>query len=459
MSDVLLVNPQMPFNRPIQIDSWIRMGLAQLSAVLKADKENTVHLLDLRQLTDWDEFYDKVARINPDVVFITAFTSEVQSAIKSARIIRSINPCISICVGGIHASIAPEDYQKANCFDFIVRGEGEITVPKIAAGHRDVISQTSDWIYGNPITLWGETPDLDKNPFPDRALWEDFPERMQYPPAWLTKKPWAEVLMARGCPYHCKFCCGAGEQNHYTKVGCDGKRIPYIRGRSVENVIVELQYLVDTYGTRSIHFSDDQFILNPEWTRNLMMAMQDNGLDNLQWWAGSRADVILRNKELVLLMRDCGMDVMSVGFESFSYEMLKFWNKGTTVAQNFEAAQFLNDNGIKIFSNVIMGAPRPDGKWHIEDDERNIAAMKQIHPFYASWSIFTAVPGSELYRWCVDNNLIADSANSGIREANENKMKGISYRRIRAMMDGIEGCHRPWYHHWHDKLMLLVEGE
>jgi hypothetical protein len=257
--------------------------------------------------------------------------------------------------------------------------------------------------------------------------------------------------------HNCKFCSGPGEQNHFTRIVGD-KRVPYVRGRSVDNVIRELTELDDRYHYRSIHFDDDQFIMNIDWTWKFMKALKDNALDTKRWWAGSRADVILRNKDLVLEMRDCGMEVMSVGFESFSDELLQFWGKGTTVQQNFEAAQFLNDNGIKIFSNTIMGAPRPDGKWHIEDDERNLAAMKRINPAHVSWSIFTAVPGSELYQWCIDKGLVV-AKSPGFRGADEDKIKGINHRRIRLMMDTLESTKRLWYHTLHDQLMLIWEGE
>jgi radical SAM superfamily enzyme YgiQ (UPF0313 family) len=157
-------------------------------------------------------------------------------------------------------------------------------------------------------------------------------------------------------------------------------------------------------------------------------------------------------------MQKCGMDIMSVGFESFSDELLQFWNKGTTVQQNFEAAQFLNDNGIRIFSNTIMGAPRSDGKWHIEDDRANIEAIKKIKPSHVSWSIFTAVPGSDLYQWCIDKGLSV-AHNPGYRDHYETKIKGINHHRVRAMMDEIPSISRPWYHTWHDKVMAIIEGE
>ena len=444
MTSCLLINPQMPHNSNVKFDSWVRLGLAHLSSALK-EKGHIVSLLDYRMIGNWDEILPSIEKHNPDIVFIGAFTSEVETAIRTGHLIKATHPEIVTCVGGIHASIDPTVYERAGCFDFIVRGEGEVTVPKIASG--EIKSQT----------LWGEVPDLNAIPFADRELWSDYKERIKYPPVWLTEAPWIELLMYRGCYGKCRFCCGCGEQNHFTKE-VNGKRVPNIRGRTVANVIKELTILEDKYHFKSVQCHDDQFIMNPQWTWDLMGELKENGLDNKKWWVGSRADVILRNKPLVLEMQKCGLDIMSVGFESFSNELLQFWNKGTTAEQNYEAAKFLKDNGIRVFSNIIMGAPRPDGKWHIEDDLKNIEAMKKIKPDHASWSIFTAVPGSDLYQWCIDEGLTV-AKNAGFRTADETKIKGVSNRRIRVMMDEIPSVKRPWYHTMHDRVMMMVEGE
>ena len=262
------------------------------------------------------------------------------------------------------------------------------------------------------------------------------------------------MIISRGCPYHCRFCSGPGEQNHFTRE-VNGKRVPYIRSRSVDNVLGELQELERTYHFRSIHFHDDQFILNPLWTWKFLDALKETGLDNKQWWVGSRADIILRNKELVLEMKKCGLSIMSIGFESFSDPLLEFWNKGITAKMNYEAAQFLKDNEIRVYSNIIMGAPRSDGKWHIEDDMKNIKALKKIKPDISSWSLFTPVPGSELYRWCIDKNLLT-TGDMGSRLANESKIKGINHHRICILMDEV--TNRYWFQKVYDRLMILPAG-
>jgi anaerobic magnesium-protoporphyrin IX monomethyl ester cyclase len=447
MTRVLLVNTQSPYGSEVKKNSWIRMGLAYLSASLKADG-HIVDLADIRTMKNIHEVISKVSIFKPELVCITALTAESGEAIAIGHEIKKYNPEIYTMIGGIHASIAFEDFKRAGCFDFIIRGEGEMTVPAVASNLA--------MYHTFPSVIWGEPPDLNKIPFPDRELWNDYKERVKFPPSWGLPSPWIEFMNSRGCPYHCRFCSGPGEQNHFT-INSDGNRKPYIRSRSVENAILELQELDSKYHFKGIQFHDDQFILNPVWTDKFCDAIIENGLDNKRWWVGSRADVILRNKSLVLKMKKAGLDIMSVGFESFSDELLTFWNKGTTSQMNHDAAKFLNDNEIRIFSNTIMGAPRADGKWYIEDDIANIDAIKKIKPSHISWSLFTAVPGSELYQWCIDKGLSV-AGNTGLRNSDESKIKGVNLRQIRILIDEVIPEGRPFYHNWYDRVRLFLEG-
>jgi len=132
MTRVLLVNTQSPYGSEVKKNSWIRMGLAYLSASLKTNG-HIVDLADIRTMKNINNVISKVSLFKPDLVCITALTAEVGEAIAIGCEIKKYNPEIHTMIGGIHASIAPEDFKKAGCFDFIIRGEGEITVPEIAS--------------------------------------------------------------------------------------------------------------------------------------------------------------------------------------------------------------------------------------------------------------------------------------------------------------------------------------
>lgn len=454
MSHIVLVNPQMSFKTPPKHDSYIKQGLALISSCLK-ERGHKVSLVDFRLCNDFNDATTKINSEHPDMVCITAFSSEKDDAILVAKAIKSIRPNTVVIVGGIHASIRPEDYVNAGCFDYVVRGEGEITVPQlIETGKRQ----------RETIVLWGETPDLDSLPFADRELWSDYKDRVSNPPSYVPTKSWVEVISSRGCPYHCRFCSAHGERDHFTHLLPSGSRVPYIRGRSVENVIKELKELDEKYHYTGIQFLDDQWIMNSKWMWNFCDELEKAGLSGKDWWIGTRVDVLLRNKDLMLRIKEVTNTVMvSLGWESFSQYHLDFWEKETTVEQNYDAVKFLRQSGFKIFGNVIMGAPREDGKWYKEDDEKNISAMKEIQPDVMSWSIFTASPGCDLEKWCIENNL-SSAHNTGFRSACESKIHGVNWRWIRYHMRPMtngRSIQKKGYDTLldiYDRIMMKIEG-
>ena len=454
MTRVLLINPQSPFNEqpgPSNNYGWIRLGIAYLSSALKADGHE-VGLLDFRYLKGWHDVIPAVEKFAPDMVSISAITMDAKNAIQCGQMIKATSPAIVTCVGGIHASISPIDFTTSHytnsshtpdfTFDVVMRGEGEVSLPKIA---------TKPALWKRSQSFWGETPDLNALPFPDRTLWPNYREIINTPNHLKLELPWVQMIASRGCAVgNCKFCCGPGEKNHFTRE-VNGKRVPYVRGRAVWNVIAEMLVLDAEYRIKSIQFMDDQFIMNPDWMWTFCKEKEE-WLPETKYWAASRADIILHNKPLIERMHETGLDIMSVGFESFSNYLLKFWNKGVTAEQNYEAAEFLNDIGVRIFSNTIFGAPREDGKWYIEDDIANIKAIEKISPTTASKSIFNPIIGSDLYQWAIDKNLI-DKPLTG---AHNTCLKGVNQRKVRLIMDKAY-CDRPWHRRAFDAVMDKME--
>ena len=425
MSIVTLINPQ------ITISSWntpprgtldstsIHLGLAHLFSSLKAARHG-VQLIDLRLLKGWKDYEKLLERQKPEFLGVTMHTCEYEIAVECCKRAKMLDPNIITVVGGIHPTMFPEECLRTGAVDFVIRGEGELSFPKLIENLKNF-----------PSSFWGETPNLDTLPFPDRNLWPDYERRITIP-FFTTKEdpflpPMIEMLTGRGCPWSCRFCCGPGEKNLYTIKKGD-KRIPYIRRRSVHNVMEELTQLYDRYKFRSIAFHDDQFIIDSKWVKDFCQAMHGYGFvkNGVKWWAAARADIIVKYPELFAEMKGAGLKMLSVGFESFSDRILKWLNKGTTVADNYAAVEILRKLGIQIYGNFMFGIPYSDGRWYPEDDIKTANAIYIIKPEITSCSFFTPVPGSYLYEFCKDNNLIS-SSNLGLRLPNESKIKGVDF--------------------------------
>lgn len=425
MAKITLINPKLattPWQTPLLNEkpdtTLIRHGLALLSASLK-NHGHQVSLIDLRLLSGWDEYEQQLIKSSPDFIGVTIHTCEFNLAIECCSRAKKINQNYKTVVGGIHPTMFPQECLKTGVVDFVLCGEGEVSFPDLCDAPEKF-----------PSVFWGETPDLDSLPFEDRTLWPDYEKRIQYSLFFLPP-PVMDILVHRGCPWQCRFCCGPGEQNLYTKKSSDTKRIPYIRGRSVSNVIKELKELYERYHFKSIIFHDDQFVINTKWTKEFCQAMFDAKFPEkgIKWWAAVRADVICKHPELIEEMKKAGLDIISIGFESFSNRMLKWINKGTTEEKNRRAAEICKKLGLKIYANFILGIPYQDGKWYPEDDIITLKAIRDIQPEIRSWSFFSAMPGSSFYDWCFKNNLILDldPTSSGTRFADQARIKGVDY--------------------------------
>ncbi|MFW9973006.1 MAG: B12-binding domain-containing radical SAM protein, partial [Candidatus Odinarchaeota archaeon] len=272
-----------------------------------------------------------------------------------------------------------------------------------------------------------------------RTLWLDYARRIKYS-WWGLPVPIVDMLTQRGCPWRCKFCCGPGEQNLYTIPHKDGLRGFKFKFRSVENVIEELQELYNKWKFKSIVFSDDEFLIRPKWVKEFCQKMHSYGFveKGIKWWAAVRADVICNFEELIEEMRDAGLYMISIGFESFSDRMLEWMDKGTTTQQNWKAVEICRNLNLKIFGNFMFGLPYSDGKWYLKEDFLTFKAIFKIKPDVCSTSYFQAIPGSRFFDWFTKKKLIKDTSFSVFRTEGIGNIKGVDYKilqRLRRMIN------------------------
>lgn len=438
MANICLVNPQIANaawgtgHHPQTMDEALpRHSLTHLSAVLK-EAGHTVNLLDLRLLYGWEQYTQTLKTNPPDVICVTAHTLEADIALEClAKAKNEVPECFTI-VGGIHFTMFPETAAKSGVVDLILRGEGEWSLPGVIEHLKDV----------GPI-IWGEPPDLNSLPFEDRSLYPDYAERIRFP-LWDLPLPTVDLLTGRGCPWNCRFCCGPGEKNLYTKTSSRNptKRIPYLRRRSVDHVMAELKELDRRYGISSVIFHDDQFLIKPDWVMRFCEHLHREGHveRGLRWWAASRSDMICRYPEVVKAMKEAGLKVLSVGFESFKDDVLVWLRKGVDCHTNLKAAEICHQLGLEIYANVIFGIPRADGQWYLEDDLVSMKALESIGPRYLSPSFFNAVPGSWFYDWAIEKDLLQNDVMSerGSRNLDQCWIKGVEYQRLKEIIGRLQ---------------------
>ncbi len=391
---------------------WISHGLAILSAVSK-DKGFDINLIDLRALKSWEHFREELRKRRPRVCGLTMMSVDFNPVMESIGIIKAVDPNIIVVVGGPHPTIAPNEVLENPLIDYVVLKEGEISFPRLLQA-----IERGELPPGKVIV--GEMPDLDALPYSDHDLflneWRKWGYKDNSPEASFTPllpPPFITLIAGRGCIYNCSFCKPA--ENYIF-----GKRV---RRRSVAHVMGELRLLRDKFHFNSFMFHDDCLIEDREWVTEFCQAYMAEGFRQ-PFFCQGRADIIVKNEDMVALMARAGLKGYFVGFESGNDRVLRFIRKGTTRAINLEAARVSRKYGLSIWANYMLGLPT-ETKEEIMD---TISMLREIDPDYYSPAFYTPHPGSDLFDYCEEHGLsLITNYDSYRRNPDEVKIKGHDY--------------------------------
>ncbi|MBW2038573.1 MAG: radical SAM protein [Deltaproteobacteria bacterium] len=320
---------------------------------------------------------------NYDLVGISTDTTRHIKAMEIAR--RAKEASCMVVMGGPHPCYIDEEILATGWVDFIVHGEGEVTLLELVRaleGDR----KTLEGVKGLSFQRDGEvirTPprpfiqDLDSLPLPARHLIDiELYRKTKFGDRVITP-----VVTSRGCPTNCKFCSSSS---------FFGTRW---RARSPDSVVEELEELHHKYDLGAVAFVDDNFTLSPQRVVAISEGIIRKGLD-IWWWNFSRAENIVNNEEMLKVMKRAGAKTIYIGVESASSQTLAELGKKMDLDTVIKAVEVLKRHGFEIFASYILGSPRDKAK----DIHETIRFAKRLDTNVAQFSILTPYPGTALYK-------------------------------------------------------------
>jgi radical SAM superfamily enzyme YgiQ (UPF0313 family) len=183
------------------------------------------------------------------------------------------------------------------------------------------------------------------------------------------------IMTSWGCPFDCTFC---------SVTAMFGRKY---RFRSPENVMEELR----AKRPRRIFFYDDNLAADKKRLKRLLQMMIDEGIV-VPWQAQMRTDVV-RDPELLDLMRRSGCERIALGLESLDQATLDGFEKSQTVADIERAIALLKAYGIMPFGMFVVGT-----------DADTPASVREIARFALKQgittlmlNILTPLPGTQMY--------------------------------------------------------------
>jgi radical SAM superfamily enzyme YgiQ (UPF0313 family) len=422
---ILLIDP--PFYRFIgYYNRYFPLGLAYLAAVLRkeghevliydADCNVNPSKMDFARLEDsyplylksvkddnhpiCQEMSERIHNFKPDLVGITVWTTFAASAFKIASLCKEYDRSVPVVMGGPHISIKYDEVMKI-CpdVDFLIRAEGEESFVELAralvrskeygAGSDEpsAISHELSAINGISYRWNGKIVrnpdrefirDLDVIPFPARDV---LLNKDSY-----SSEDMGLLMTSRGCPYNCSYCATSIWERK-------------IRYRSVDNVIDEIRFVMDKYGTRQFTFKDDSFTVNKKRVSELCDRLIREKI-KINWDCNTRVNLV--DEELLKKMKKAGCNSIKVGIETGSERILNLMNKKITFEQCRKAAKLFRKVGIHWTGYFMMGLPSETK----EDVYQTLKFMKELKPDYASFSVYEPFPGTELFERGVERGLV-----------------------------------------------------
>lgn len=352
INKIVLVEPRAPGYHVYSRVALPRLGLSQLAAILKRDGYNdvTIYCEDIAPI-DVDDV------CSADLVGISTTTSTAMAAYRLGAMVKQRNPKAIVLIGGVHVTFMPDEpFNETFCnqwnipfpvCDHVIKGEAEEILLPLLRSYEDgrvpdpILGTTLRNNFSERIDYKKTVQNIDELPFPDLECIVGR-ERIHVAP----------IVTSRGCPFDCTFCSVIemfSQKMRYRTIDPDDPR----------SVIAEMKQLRDSGNLKkasSVFFYDDNFNAYNKRTKELLENMIRANVVPRAWTAQVRATEIVRDRELLELMRRTNCVMLYLGLESVNPKTLIEYNKKQSVEQIVEAIKILKEYGIRSHGMFVFGA-------------------------------------------------------------------------------------------------------
>jgi radical SAM superfamily enzyme YgiQ (UPF0313 family) len=426
MPDILLIQPPIR-DFYLTAKRTFPYGLASIASALQA-KGFTVEILDALatskrrviplppELSDLEEFYGR-PDVSPFALFhrfrhygvsfdhiarkartsgawlvgiSSLFTPYAEEALATAAAIKARHPDAAIVMGGHHPTLMPEQVLASPAVDYVLRGEGERSLPLLAErlrGHGPLETipgiafrrPQGSWHVDSPAAV------ADPGDFPLPAL--DLVNRPYYR---RRGRAGAVVVASRGCPLFCSY-CSVGQTPW----------LPY-RRRPVAQVLAEIETALAGHGAGFIDFEDENLSLDRDWFLDLLQGIRRRfGEKELELRAMNGLFPPTLDETVVAAMAAAGFQSLNLSLGSTHAEQLRRFRRVDVRAAFDRALDLAERHGLNAVGYIIVGAPRQSAEASVDDllflSERRVLA---------GVSVFYPAPGSADFDLCRRLNLL-----------------------------------------------------
>lgn len=374
------------------------LGFGYLASVLRQEGFTDIAILDACSLRmSVDQTIEAVKEYRPDILGLTMMTVTARNALKIAAAARGLLPGVKIAVGGVHATVCPDEVVVDRNVDVVVRNEGEHSFLQIVK--RWDSGESLDAVLGTSMRVDGQIVhhqqaprirNLDELPFPARDLMpmEVYKAGISFPPHIRIR---TMLYSARGCPYDCSFCSTAAVWGGHL-----------CAMRSAANVLDEMEEVVERFGVYGFEFADELTTLRKDRLAEFCNGIHERRLDKVRWVCSSTVKQM--DYDTAKMMKEAGCSMVFMGVESGSPQILENLNKRIDIEEVINAFDVTRKAGLGRCACFMIGAPGETA----ETVQESIDLARRIQPDRISLNVVTPYPGTLFYEQYVDKSLELD---------------------------------------------------
>ena len=416
---ILLIQPPYTIRKFTGRSCQPPLGLAYLASFLRSEHEisildsiaegyNDIEKVDAEFIKfglPYSQIKERIKRFLPNVVGVSClFTTQSENAHSICQIVKIVNKNIVTVLGGAHSSALPEEELQDKNVDFVVIGEGEYSFRDLLReikGERDfsliegIAFRENGKLKVNPKRNF--IMNLNDLPFP---AWDLLPlekySKINRPHGIQTRRrPFVPMLTSRGCPNNCTFC---SVHNLWGRS---------FRKRSAENVLSEIEYLINTFGIREIHFEDDNLTLAKDRAIEIFKGIKERKFD-LSWSTPNGIFIDTVDEELLNLMKESGCYSVSFGIESGDkYVLTNIIKKRLDLDRVPRIIRYTRRLGLETAVFFVVGLPGEK----IKQLKNTFKFARRIKADNVNFFFATALPGTELWEQVRRKGLIPKDFN------------------------------------------------
>ncbi|MHB1938208.1 MAG: B12-binding domain-containing radical SAM protein [Acidobacteriaceae bacterium] len=388
MPDLLLTHGYFLYEDPKELQimkPYAHLGILYLCSHLRA-RGLDVEVFDTT-FSSRDLLFQHLRTERPSILGVYANLMTRKNVVEILSVAREAG--WKTIVGGPEPGAYALEYLQSGA-DFVVFGEGEVTMDELMQALRSGATDSFAKIFGiayldadgnmRQTAPRAQIDNLDGQPWPARNAIDIG----RYVRTWRDAhgKGSVNFITARGCPYKCRWC------SHQVYGQTHRRRNPLL-------VVDEVEWLLREYTPEMVWVADDVFTIHHGWLREYATEMRRRGL-HAPFECISRADRL--NAEMLDLLAELGCFRIWIGSESGSQRILDAMDRGVKVEQVQQAIELSRARGIQSGMFLMWGYEGEE----IEDIEATIQHVRTSKPDIFFTTVSYPIKGTPYYQRVAD---------------------------------------------------------